>query len=315
MSLPHAVGFDLGASGSVVYTQGASSQQAMAFTLASGRLEEGHLLTQGTSYVDGVAMSWDGRRVAYSRSAGGKAHIEVVPFTGGEVQPGPSTSGRDGDPSWSPDGTQLAFASTDSSGAARLMIARYPGGVAQPVGTAAPRGRASWSTDGRWIAYQTQDAKHIALVNFAHQTESFITVPDSLGSTYTSSILSPDGRQIVVSTLRMWTDWGRLVLATADGRSWRSLREPFGESNPVGWTQDGWMYVENRRALNGESGLFHVELWRLRVPGGAAEFVAALPDGVIGCSISADWRHGACLQPTFQQDLFLVTGLGIRARD
>jgi Tol biopolymer transport system component len=311
LSLPHATEFDLGTSGSVVYTQGTSSQQAIGFTLDKGRVEETHLLTQGTASVGAVGISWDGSRVAYSRSAGGKVRIEVVPFTGGQAQPGPSASGRDGGPSWSPDGTRLAFLSTDSSGATRLMVARHPGGVAQAVGTAAPNERGGWSADGKWIAYKTEDQKRIALVNLANQTESFVSVPDSLGTTYCCSILSPDGRQLVVSTIRKWTDWGKLVLAAADGSSWRSLREPFGESAPIGWTQDGWLYLWNLRALMGESGRFQVELWRLRVPDGSAEFVAALPDGVEGCSMAQDGRHGACIQHSVQSDLLLVTGLRV----
>jgi len=311
LSLPHATDFDLGASGSVVYTQAASSQQAVAFTLGKGRVEETHLLTQGTASVGSVGISWDGSRVAYSRSAGGKVRIEVVPFTGGQAQPGPSASGRDGGPSWSPDGTQLAFLSTDSTGATRLMVARHPGGVAQAVATAVPNEPVGWSADGKWIAYKTEDQKRIALVNLANQTESFVSVPDSLGTTYCCSILSPDGRQLVVSTIRKWTDWGRLVLAGADGGSWRSLREPFGESNPIGWTQDGWLYLQNLRALFGESGLWRNELWRLRVPDGSAQFVADLPDGVEACSMAQDGRHGACVQPSIQSDLLAVTGLRV----
>jgi serine/threonine-protein kinase len=310
LSLPGATEFDLGTS-SLVYTQAASSQQAMAFMLGKGKVDETHLLTQGTANVGWVGISWDGSRVAYSRSAGGKVRIEVVPFTGGQAQPGPSASARDEGPSWSPDGTQLAFSSTDSSRGTRLMVARYPGGVARAVGTAAPNERVSWSADGKWIAFKTGDQKRIALVNLVNQTESFVSVPDSLGTTYCCSMLSPDGRWLVVSTIRKWTDWGKLVLAAADSRSWRSLREPFGESYPIGWTQDGWLYLQNRRALTGSSGGWRSELWRLRTPDGSAQFVADLPDGVHTCSMAQDGRHGACVQRSVQSDLLLVTGLRV----
>jgi hypothetical protein len=191
------------------------------------------------------------------------------------------------------------------------MVARYPGGAAQAVGTAAPAERISWSADGKWIAYKTEDRKRIALVNLANQTEFFVSVPDSLGATYAHSMLSPDGRQLVVSTIRKWTDWGKLVLVAADGTSWRSLREPFGESTPIGWTQNGWLYLWNQRALVGESGLTRAELWRLRIPDGAAEFVAALPDGFQQCSMAQDGQHGACMQESAQSDLLVATGLRV----
>jgi Tol biopolymer transport system component len=191
------------------------------------------------------------------------------------------------------------------------MVARYPGGVAQAVGTAAPRERGAWSADGKWIAYGTQDETRVALVNLVNQTEAFVSVPDSLGTTYHHSILSPDGRQLVVSIIRKWTDWGRLVLVAAGGSSWRPLREPFGESEPIGWTQDGWLYLSNTRALFAESGLLRWELWRLRVPDGAAEFVMALPDGVKECSMAQNGRQGACIQESVQSDLLVVTGLQV----
>jgi dipeptidyl aminopeptidase/acylaminoacyl peptidase len=309
MSLPRATEFDLGSDGSLVYTQGTNSEQAVGFRLRDGRLEDTRPLTQGTASVGTVGISRDGGRVAYSRSAGGKSRIEVVSSAGGQPQPSPSGSAHDEGPSWSPDGTQVAFISTDSGGAARLMVARYPGGVAQAVGTAPPRERAAWSADGKRIAYGVRDRTRLAFVNLAEQTEAFVRIPDSLGTTYGHSILSPDGSQLAVSTIRKWTDWGRLLLVTADGSSWRSLPEPFGESNPIAWTEDGWLYLSNHRALFAESGLIRRELWRLRVPDGPAELVTALPDGVEDCSLSADARSGACIQPAVQSDLLVVTGL------
>jgi hypothetical protein len=194
------------------------------------------------------------------------------------------------------------------------MVARYPGGVAQAVGTAAPRERGAWSADGRGIAYGTRDNTRIALVNLVKQAETFVSVPDSLGTTYGHSILSPDGRQLVVSTIRKWTDWGRLVLVAVDrssgGRS-RALRGV----EPIGWTPTGWLYLRNHRALFGETGLIRIEIWRLRVPDGAAEFVAALPDGVDNCSMAQDGLHGACVQPSVQSDLLVVTGSALEATD
>jgi Tol biopolymer transport system component len=250
LSLPHATDFDLGPGGRIVCSQEARSQQAVAFTVGKAGVEETHLLTQGTASVGDVGISWDGNLVAYSRWAGGKGRIEVVSFSGGQAQASPTATGREGWPRWSPDGNQLAFLSTDTSGAKRLMVARYPGGIAQAVGTAAPGdflGWGGWSADGRSIVYKTEDRKRVALVNLTNQTESFASVPESLGRTYGHPILSPDGRQLVISTIRKWTDWGRLVLAASDGRSWQSLREPFGESFAIGWSPNGWLYLLNHR--------------------------------------------------------------------
>jgi serine/threonine-protein kinase len=314
VSLPHAAGFDIGPSGAVVYAQSTGSTQAFSFLVRNRRIVETHALTQGSAEIGTVRISPDGSRVAYSRLEGDRARVEIVPFGGGEPEPGPRAAGHDSGPSWSPDGRALAFVSTGETGTARMMVARVPGGTAQPVGTASPITPASWSADGAWIAYNTDNPRKIALVNLTSQTQSFVTIPDSLGLEYQPSVIVPDARHLVVSTIRKWTDWGKLVLAATDGSRWEPLQEPFGESVPIGFDARGWLYLANGRAQFGPVGLQHAELWRIPLSGGAAELVTALPDGVGDCSIARDGAHLACTQFSSQSDLLVVSGLPVGGR-
>jgi len=330
-SLPTADGFALARTGTLVHTQVGGSAHVLAMTLSGqpgGRVLETHALTQGTSPIGAVAISADGRLVAFSRRAGGQTRIEVVPFGGGPPQPIGAGSGNQEAPSWSPDGALLAYVNTDLNGS-RMMVMRYPDGTPQPLGSVlvgSPLGlsqggwsldwvhsmQASWSADGAWAAYPWSDVKRLSVVNLERQTESFVAVPESLGTLYVGELLSPDGRQLLVSTLRRWSDWGELRVTAVDGKVWQGLGEPFGESAPLHWARDGWIYLMNNRFLREQSGRWHNEIWRTKLSGGAPQFMATLPDGCRYAGaplISADGKHAVCTFVTSQSDLMVATGL------
>jgi Tol biopolymer transport system component len=316
LNLPSASEFDL-RQGTLVYTQQATSQQAVAFTLApGGGLAETHTLTQGTATVGSVSITTDGSTVAYDRSAGGKTGIAVVPFAGGPPQVLSGIAGNASKPIWAPDGATMAFINTDSTGKSRVMVARFPDGSARPVGTAAPAWSVSWSGDGRWLAYPTAGGRRIALLDLRSQGESFESLPDSLGYIVPISgiALSADGKQLVVATMHRRTDWFKLAFAVLDKHSWRRIPEPFGESGLPRWGSDGWLYLLNERALMGESGRFRFELWRTRPPEGTPQFLAELPEGSGDCSIAADGRRGACVRTSVTSDLLVVMGLQVEDR-
>jgi hypothetical protein len=113
----------------------------------------------------------------------------------------------------------------------------------------------------------------------------------------------------VVSTLHRWNDWGELWLTSRDGRIWRRLQEPFGESYPLRWTKNGWLYVLNNHAFFNDGGSPRLELWRLPMPAGNPEFVAPVPEGCVSFSLSRDGRRAACDYNTRQSDLVVATGL------
>src|SRR5262249_6174223 len=125
------------------------------------------------------------------------------------------------------------------------------------------------------------------------------------------SMLSPDGLQLVVSTIRRWTEWGKLVLAAVDGKSWRPPRGPVGGTAPVGGTKDGGRYLGKTRALMGEGGAYQSELWRGqgRPPAGGADCVAGPREATQDCSMAQDGQHVACIQESLQSDLLQFSGL------
>jgi Tol biopolymer transport system component len=258
--------------------------------------------------------------VAYSRATAGKEQIEVLPFGGGEAQIlSPRSAGN---PSWAPDGTRLAFTAWDSAGP-RVMLMPYPAGTPQPVGSTRPGGGVYstlaqvphfWSADGVRLGYFASDLRRLAILDTRDQSELFVAIPESLGTAYTGGALSPDGRQVVASTLRKWNDWGELWATTASNPSWRRVREPFGESQPIRWTRDGRLLVSNHRVWMGESGTIRFEIWELRMPDAPPRLLAALPDGCTDVSISNDARRAVCVFHADRTDLMVATGLLPEAR-
>jgi dipeptidyl aminopeptidase/acylaminoacyl peptidase len=322
-SIPAAGAFDVGPDGLVIHTQVAQSAQALAMTLPAsggGEVVDRHLLSRGTALVRSISLSADGRSVAYWRSAGGRSAIVLVPFEGGQEQELATSDTTWSSPSLAPDGTRLAFVRTDSEGT-RAMLARLPRG--QGPLSLGSRGVGSfgiplfwWTADGTRVAYQVDDRKRIGVVNLADQSEVFIAVPDSLGTWYMGGALSPSGTQAVVSTLRQWNDWGELYITPVAGGPWRRVREPFGESSPLRWTAEGWLYLANHRVLISETGNMRMEVWRTRVPDGVPERVAVLPDGCgyLQIAVSADGQRAVCVLSADRTDLMVASGSRPAAR-
>jgi len=86
------------------------------------------------------------------------------------------------------------------------------------------------------------------------------------------------------------------------------MPEPFGESYPLRWTEDGWLYILNNRALYSDNGEFRLQLWRISTARWKPEFYADVPDGCRSVSISRDGRRAACAYNTRQSDLVLARG-------
>jgi hypothetical protein len=320
MSLPTASSFDLADNGNLVYEQTQTGTQARALVFGGPvprRVVEDHLLTEGTGRVSGVAISPDGESVAFSQARGGDEGIYLVPFVGGSARPLTSSAGRELHPSWSPKGSQLAYARADS-GRLAVMIKDLVGGGSQPAssvpgpGTAASWGgigHALWSALGSHLAYYSRDLRRAVLVDIADQAEEVFPIPDSIGTGYGDVLPSPDGRQLILSTLVRQTDWGELWLATRASPPWRRVRGPFGESTPVAWGADGWIYLWNHRALQTDYGTVRAELWRKRGPNGTPELYAPLPMGCGRTALAANAGRAVCVSYRTESDVFLTSNV------
>src|SRR2546423_9590827 len=108
--------------------------------------------------VDDVALDPRGRLAAITVRTADlaanryHAHLQIIPVDGGAAWSLPAGSYVDHAPSWSPDGSRLAFLS-DRSGTEQVWVSGLDGEARQvtqfPLGVS---GQPAWSPDGRHLA-------------------------------------------------------------------------------------------------------------------------------------------------------------------
>lgn len=322
-SLLAADAFDIGANGRLVHTQATASAPALTFALGGStprRIVEQHPLREGTARIDAAAVSPDGRWVAYGSTQGSDRDIHVVAFGGGSPRVLADAPEREHTPSWSPDGSRLTFVREDSSGR-RLLIADARSGAAQRTGALPGPGvgdlatHARWSASGRHIAYYADDLRRIALINLQRRNESMVRVPEYVGRGHFAVLPSPNGTQLLATTIDSSESNPLLWLVFANGRRWRQVRGPSGETLPVAWHRNGWIYLVRDRGVATEHGAALVELWRMRGPTGRPELYATLPEGCgMSVSISADGTRGVCNYVRIESDLYVASSVSSISR-
>jgi serine/threonine protein kinase/Tol biopolymer transport system component len=185
--------------------------------------------------AEGVSFSRDGQSIAYITFPEGTLWRSRV--DGGERVQLTFRPMEVGLPSWSPDGSQIAFAGRVPGG--RWLIYAVPAGGGTPE-TIVTRDYdvvdPTWSADGKSLAFgkamhSAMGSKENAIFTLELKTGKATAVPDSAG--LFSPRLSPDGRYLAAIRANGQT----LVLYDFVGRKWEDLvKTPVSYPN---WSRDG----------------------------------------------------------------------------
>ena len=180
-----------------------------------------------------VQPSPDGSRVAFDSDRDGERGVYIANRDGTDVRR-VSGDGYAAVPTWSPDGTQLAFirAEADRPQVWNLWLLNLTTGAGRRL-TAFKYGQtwnASWFADGRRVCYTHEDRLIVADLITGTTREYASPRPRTLVRT---PAVSPDGRHVMFQVARS----GAWLLDLADGSMRCVLADPTAEE--FAWSPDG----------------------------------------------------------------------------
>jgi Tol biopolymer transport system component len=186
-----------------------------------------------------VQPAWapDGRSIAFASDRGGSFHIFVTSVDGSGTRRLTSTKLDDTNPSWSPDGTRIAF---QRGGAGDIYVMDADGRDAHPLQDEdAEETDPAWAPDGRWIAYVRKEIR-------SPVRELWLVRPDGTGRRKVTRLASfafepawsPDSTQLAFASRAGGSNYDIFAVRLTGGRVRRLTTSPEDEFEPA-WSFDG----------------------------------------------------------------------------
>ena len=257
----------------------------------SPRLPDRSQWVQLTKFPDSVtqpALSPDGRTVAFIRGDGtfldpGQIYAKILP----DGQPVQLTHDNvlKMSPTFSPDGSRLAYTTVDAQFHWDTSVVPTLGGEPQPLLRNASG--LTWTGPGQVLFSEIKTGVHMGIVASQENRMGARAVyfPDIVPGMAHRSYLSADGKWVLLVEMDQDHIWLPCRLVPMDGSSQGRYVGPLGGGCTVAaWTPDGkWMYFTSDRG-----GVNHI--WRQRFPDGRPERVTSGPTEEEGIAMVPDGR-------------------------
>jgi len=164
-----------------------------SLALADGSVQQ---LTDRIGVLTGPEVSPDGTSIAMARGDPntGNMQIMLMDRNGENAKDVPQIVGWD--PTWSPDGKQILFASIAGSSVQLFVADRKGDGMRQVSNLPAVRGRSDWSADGQFLVTYSGPAwnREVYMLNADGSNERQLT---PTGGNSQGPSFSPDGKWVV----------------------------------------------------------------------------------------------------------------------
>jgi Tol biopolymer transport system component len=222
--------------------------------------------------------------IAYASDADGDTDVYTTALGGDVAVNLTHNDASDQSPTWSPDGSEIAF-SSDRGGTWAIYVMEADGSNVHRV--ADDGTHPDWSPDGSSIAFSRagsaaagEGLSQICVLNLATGATEQVT-RDEAGALQAD--WSPDGTHLAYSGQQ-----ARIVVSTPSGSNPRLVTQEYGDMNPV-WTPDGSALLFSRETSFANDTSFS-DIFRVDAAGGTTQRLTNAGSGtsLVPQSFSAD---------------------------
>jgi TolB protein len=193
--------------------------------------------------VSVLAWTGDGSRLLYDTSFAGRPALWTMRGDGGAQHRLIAATGPVSEPSWSADGSKIAYSSAGASGNGGIVIARAGGKLLATVrGSDSDDDSPSWSPNGAAVAVANDAAGGVSVLNVASGARTDVAVDGA------APAWSPGGATIAFVDLDDGTVWGS---APNGAERHRLLPATVRDVRSLAWSPDG-----KRLAFSTDKGVF-----------------------------------------------------------
>jgi TolB protein len=192
----------------------------------------------GTTFQIDPDVSPDGGLIAFASARSGTLDVYVMKADGSDTRRLTTTRGNQSQPSWSPDGSRIAYQSDQD--ADHIYVMDDDGkGAHRITNDLAPETEPAWSPDGRWIAYSRR-------LPGSEIREIWLVHPDGSGrrrltrraeSAYEPA-WSPDGKTLAFAS-KQETGRFEIFAVGVDGQGLRRVTFSNEDAFEPSWSPDG----------------------------------------------------------------------------